>query len=61
MKSETFGVIPFYANIGYYPRFQPDLHAADNPTPDVSDYISSLNNLHDQLYAVIQWVQMEYV
>jgi hypothetical protein len=61
MKSKTLGVIPFYVNFGYHPRFQPDLRAAGNPTPDVPDYISSLNNLHDQLRAEIQWAQMEQV
>jgi hypothetical protein len=60
-KSETLRVILFYANFGYYPRFQLDLHAADNPTPNVSDYVSSLNNLHDQLHAETQWVQTEQV
>jgi hypothetical protein len=58
-KSETLGVTPFYANFGYHPRFQPDLNAADNPTPDVSDYVSSLVKLHDQLRAEIQWAQTE--
>jgi hypothetical protein len=59
MKSETLGVTPFYVNFGYHPRFQPDLCAADNPTPDVSDYVSSLNDLYDQLCTEIQWAQME--
>jgi hypothetical protein len=53
-KSKTLGVTPFYANFGYHPRFQPNLSTADNPTPDVSDYVSSLVKLHDQLCAEIQ-------
>jgi hypothetical protein len=48
-KSKSTGVTPFYANFGYHPQFQPDLKAADNPTPDVSNYISSLNTLQQEL------------
>jgi transposase InsO family protein len=48
-KSESIGVTPFYANFRYYPRFQPDFKAADSPTPDVSNYISSLNTLQQEL------------
>jgi hypothetical protein len=58
-KSDTLGVIPFYVNFGYHPRFQPDLSTTDNPTPDVSNYVSSLVKLHDQLCAEIQWAQTE--
>jgi hypothetical protein len=56
-KSESTGVTPFYANFGYHPRFQPDLKAADSPTPDVSNYISCLNTLQQELRAEIQWAQ----
>jgi hypothetical protein len=51
--------MPFYANYGYYPRFQPDLSTVKSPTPDVLDYVASLNNLHNQLHAEIQWAQAE--
>jgi hypothetical protein len=56
-KSESTGVTPFYANFGYHPRFQPDLKATDSPTPDVSNYVSSLNTLQQELRAEIQWAQ----
>jgi hypothetical protein len=48
-KSESTGVTLFYANFRYHPRFQPDLKAADSPTPDVSNYVSSLNTLQQEL------------
>jgi hypothetical protein len=48
-NSETLGITLFYTNYGYHLRFQPDLSAAKHPTPDVSDYVASLNNLHNQL------------
>jgi transposase InsO family protein len=54
-KSKTLGIMPFYANYGYHPRFQLDLSAVKSPTPNVSDYVASLNNLHNQLHAEIQW------
>ena len=58
-KSETLGMTPFYANYGYHPRFQPDLSTAKTPTPDVLDYVTSLNNLQNQLRTEIQWAQAE--
>jgi hypothetical protein len=58
-KSETLGITLFYANYGYHLRFQPDLSIVKSPTPDVSDYVASLNNLHNQLPAEIQWAQAE--
>jgi hypothetical protein len=48
-KSKSIGVTLFYVNFGYYPRFQPDLKATDSPTPDVSNYITSLNTLQQEL------------
>jgi hypothetical protein len=56
-KSESTGVTPFYANFGYHPQFQPDLKATDSPTPDVSNYVSSLNTIQQELRAEIQWAQ----
>jgi hypothetical protein len=58
-KSETLGIMPFYANYGYHLRFQPDLSTAKSPTPNMLDYVASLNNLHNQLHAEIQWAQVE--
>jgi hypothetical protein len=48
-ESELIGVTPFYTNFGYYPQFQSDLEATDSPTPDISNYVSSLNTLHQEL------------
>jgi hypothetical protein len=53
------GVTLFYANYGYYLRFQPDLSNADSPTPDVTKYVSSLTKLQNQLHAEILWAQAE--
>jgi transposase InsO family protein len=58
-KSETLGIMPFSTNYSYHPRFQPDLSTVKSPTPDMSDYVASLNNLHNQLCAEIQWAQAE--
>jgi hypothetical protein len=58
-KSGTLGVTPFYANYSYHPRFQPDLSNADSPTPDVTEYVSSLTKLQNQLHAEILWAQAE--
>jgi hypothetical protein len=58
-KSGTLGVTPFYTNYSYHPTFQPDLSNADSPTPDVTEYVSSLTKLQNQLRAEILWAQAE--
>jgi hypothetical protein len=60
-KSGILGVTPFYTNYGYYLRFQPDLSNADSPTPDITEYVSSLTKLQNQLRAEILWAQAEQV
>jgi transposase InsO family protein len=49
VKSESTGVTPFYANFGYHPHFQPDLTIVTTPTPEVSQYISTLTTLQQEL------------
>jgi hypothetical protein len=48
-KSETTKVTPFYANYGYYPRFEPDLRGAVIGAPKVSEYVSAVTRLHAEL------------
>jgi transposase InsO family protein len=56
-QSETTGVTPFYANYGYHPRFEPDLGSVSSEAPEVSEYITALNNLHAELRAEIAYAQ----
>jgi hypothetical protein len=57
MKSESTGVTPFYANFRYHPCFQPDLAIVTTPTPEVSQYISTLTTLQQELRVEILWAQ----
>jgi hypothetical protein len=50
-------VTPFFANCGYHPLFKPNLSGMDGRTPDISDYISTLTNLHMELWAEIHYAQ----
>jgi hypothetical protein len=54
---ETTRVTPFYANYGYHPRFEPDLGGASIEAPEVSEYVTALNNLHAELRAEIAYAQ----
>jgi hypothetical protein len=56
-QSETTRVTPFFANCGYHPRFGPNLGGMDARTPEISDYISTLTNLHAELRAEIHYAQ----
>jgi hypothetical protein len=56
-QSETTRVTPFYANYGYHPCFEPDLGNVTAETPEVSEYVTALNNLHAELRAKIAYAQ----
>jgi hypothetical protein len=56
-QSETTRLTPFFANCGYHPRFKPNLSRMDSRTPEISDYISTLTNLHAELRAEIHYAQ----
>jgi hypothetical protein len=58
---ETTRVTPFYANCGYYPRFEPDLGSVSTEAPEVSEYVTALNNLHAELRAEIAYAQAAHV
>jgi transposase InsO family protein len=60
-QSETTRVTPFYANYGYYPRFEPDLGSVSTEAPEVSEYVTALNNLHAELRAKIAYAQAAHV
>jgi hypothetical protein len=57
---ETTQVTPFYANYGYHPHFEPDLGSVSIETPEVSEYVTALNNLHVDLKAEIAYAQAAY-
>jgi hypothetical protein len=50
-------VTPVFANCGYYPHIKPNLGGMDGRTPKISDYISTLTNLHAELQAKIHYAQ----
>jgi hypothetical protein len=56
-QSETIKVTPFFANCRYYPRFTPNLGRMGARFPEVSRYISTLNNLYMELWAEINYAQ----
>jgi hypothetical protein len=60
-QSETTRVTPFFANCGYHPRFKPNLGGMDGRTPEISDYISTLTNLHAELQVKIHYAQASQV
>jgi hypothetical protein len=53
-------VTSFYPNYGYYPHFKTDLGNVDTRLPELSEYISALNNLYIELWADITHAQMAY-
>lgn len=52
---ETTKVTPFFANCGYDPHFTPNLGRMGTGFPEISRYISTLNNLHTELQAEINY------
>jgi hypothetical protein len=56
-QSETMRLTPFFTNCGYHPCFKPNLSGMDTRTPEISDYISTLTNLHAELWAEIHYAQ----
>jgi hypothetical protein len=58
---ETTRVTPFYANYGYHPRFEPDVGSVSSEAPEVSEYLTALNNLYAELRAEIAYTEAAYV
>jgi hypothetical protein len=58
---ETTRVTPFYANYGYYPHFELDLGSVSTEVPEVSEYVTALNDLHVELRAEIAYAQAAHV
>jgi hypothetical protein len=56
-QSETTKVSPFFANIGYHPQFTPLLSKVNKGLPKVSEYIDTLNQLHETLRVEINYAQ----
>jgi hypothetical protein len=54
---ETTRVTPFYANYGYHLYFEPYLGSVSSEVPEVSEYVTALNNLHAELRAEIAYAQ----
>jgi hypothetical protein len=54
---ETTKVTPFSANCGYYAHFIPNLGRIGTRFPEVSRYISTLNNLYTELQVEINYAQ----
>jgi hypothetical protein len=52
---ETTRVTPFYTNYGYHPHFELDLGIMSSKVPEVSEYVTALNNLHVELRAEIAY------
>jgi hypothetical protein len=52
---ETTRVIPFYTNYGYHLCFKPDLGSVSTGIPEVSEYVTALNNRHVELRAEIAY------
>jgi len=57
-QTGTTKITPFFANYGYHPRFLPDLGTRNEETPEVSEYVTALRRLHEELRAEIKEVQM---
>jgi hypothetical protein len=56
-QSETTKVSPIFANFGYHPRFTPPLSKVNEGLPEVSEYVGTLNKLHETLRAAINYAQ----
>jgi hypothetical protein len=57
-QSETTKVTPFFENYRYYTCLKPNLSRIGTRFPEVSRYISTLNNLHIELWVEINYAQM---
>jgi len=57
-QTETTRITPFFANYGYHLRFLPDLGTRNEETPEVSEYVTALGRLHEELRAEIKEAQM---
>jgi len=57
-QTGTRKITPFFANYGYHPCFMPDLGTRNEETPEVSEYVTALRRLHEDLRAEIKEVQM---
>jgi hypothetical protein len=56
-QSEKTKVSPFFANFGYHPQFTPPLSKVNEGLPEVSEYVGTLNKLHETLRAEINYAQ----
>jgi hypothetical protein len=59
--SETTKVSPFFMNYGYHPCFTQLLGEVTKELPEVSEYVGTLNKLHENLRAEIHYAQTTYV
>jgi hypothetical protein len=59
-QSEITRVIPLYANYGYHLYFKLDLGSMGPDIPEVSEYVTALNNLHVELRAEITYALAAY-
>jgi len=57
-QTETTKITSSFANYGYHPRFLPDLGTQNDETPEVSEYVTALRRLHEELRAEIKEAQM---
>jgi hypothetical protein len=61
--SETTAVLPFFANLGYDPRWQLDLIATAPHEPDdqqACSAVEALSEIHDHLRAEMERAQLHY-
>jgi hypothetical protein len=56
-RSETTKVSPSFTNYGYHPRFTQQLGEVTKELPGVSEYVGTLNKLHEDLRAEIHYAQ----
>jgi hypothetical protein len=56
-RSGTTKVSPFFANYGYHPRFTQPLGEVTGELPEVSEYVGTLNRLHENLRAEVHYAQ----
>jgi hypothetical protein len=59
--SETTKVSPFFANYSYHPHFTQLLGEVIKELPKVSEYVSTLNKLHENVRAEIHYAQTTHV
>jgi hypothetical protein len=56
-RSGTTKVSPFFANYGYHPCFTQLLGKVMGELPEVSEYVGTLNRLHENLRAEVHYAQ----